>query len=236
MWTSSTTTVATTSPVSPRRPRSAPRTWVRWGRHAVPASSSRGARSAPSTSAQDRTRACPTTATPASCRPARRSMPCAAGHRNAGSRPNETDRSTSTWPRTRTPTTDHAGGSLVGGPDPCRVVPQRHRAVAMSESTRDGAQVHTRGEQFGRGVVPELLEHRVDAQLGHQPAVAACERRRVTRLAHVRLRGEHPRAVAQGDAQQRKARSTILAVLPQQGHRRRVDRHPPHLVRLGVLE
>jgi hypothetical protein len=106
----------------------------------------------------------------------------------------------------------------------------------MSESTRDGAQVHTRGEQFGRGVVPELLEHRVDAQLGHQPAVAACERRRVTRLAHVRLRGEHPRAVAQGDAQQRKARSTILAVLPQQGHRRRVDRHPPHLVRLGVLE
>ena len=82
--------------------------------------------------------------------------------------------------------TEYPGRRFVRSRHPCRVVPQRRRAVAVAEPASDRPQVDPGRKQLGRRVVPQLLEQGVDAQLRNEPPVPARERRRVARPAQVR--------------------------------------------------
>jgi hypothetical protein len=110
---------------------------------------------------------------------------------------------------------DDDGGGLVGGACELGRKLQSRRALSVAEASGHDVQVGARGEELGRGVVPELPSERAgDADPAGVPAVPAGHRVGVPRLAANRVGRERECVLGHLDGKSRSGLSALPSRLP----------------------
>jgi hypothetical protein len=129
-----------------------------------------------------------------------------------------------------------SGRTTVSLADPRRVGLERRRAAAaVPETTGDGSQIDTRGEQLGRVVVTQVVQGRVHAQSGGQALEALRDRVGQVGPATVGVEREDVGVGAQPGPERRRHRVLCREVVSDHGQGLVVQRDATPLMGLRVL-